>query len=53
MIDPLMGLQELIDIPWEDEGFCRKCVEVKVIEWTDLRSKLWADLDVWMELATE
>jgi hypothetical protein len=53
MIDPLMGLQELIDIPWEDEGFCRKCVEVKVIEWTDLRSKLWADLDVWMELTTE
>jgi hypothetical protein len=53
MIDPLMGLQKLIDIPWEDRGVCRKCVEVKVKEWTELRRKLWADLDVWMELTTE
>ena len=53
MIDPLMDLQDLIEIPWEDEGFCIKCVEVKVKEWTDLRRKLWSDLDVWMELNAE
>jgi hypothetical protein len=53
MIDPLMGLQELIDIPWEDEGLCINCVEVKVRGWTELRRKLWADLDAWMELNTE
>lgn len=46
MIDPLMGLQDLIEIPWEDEGFRMKCMEVKVKEWTDLRRKLWSDLDV-------
>ena len=46
MIDPLMDLQDLIDIPWDDEVFCVKCVEVKVKEWTDLRRKLWSDLDV-------
>ena len=46
MINPLMDLQDLIDIPWEDEVFCVKCVEVKVKEWTDLRRKLWSDLDV-------
>ncbi|KAI9440079.1 hypothetical protein H4582DRAFT_1812363, partial [Lactarius indigo] len=40
MIDPLMGLQDLVDIPWKDEGFCRKCVAARANEWADLRRKL-------------
>ncbi|KAH9034419.1 hypothetical protein EDB84DRAFT_1676185 [Lactarius hengduanensis] len=53
MIDPLMGLQDLVDMPWKDEGFCRKCVAARANEWADLRTKLWDNLDVWLELATE
>ena len=52
-IDPLMGLQDLVDIPWRDEGFCRKCVAARVNEWADLKRKLWDSLDVWLELTTE
>ena len=53
MIDPLMGLQDLVDMPWRDEGFCRKCVAARANEWVELRRKLWDDLDVWLELTTE
>ncbi|KAH9068296.1 hypothetical protein EDB83DRAFT_496688 [Lactarius deliciosus] len=53
MIDPLMGLQDLVDMPWKDEGFCRKCVAARANEWADLRTKLWDNLDVWLELASE
>lgn len=53
MIDPLMGLQDLIDMPWKDEGFCRKCVAARANEWAELRRKLWDGLDVWLELITE
>lgn len=54
-IDPLMGLQDLVDMPWKDEGFCRKCVAARANEWADLRTNLWDNLDVWLELpvATE
>ena len=53
MIDPLMGLQDLVDIPWRDEGFCKKCVAARVNEWAELKRKLWDDLDVWLELTAE
>ncbi|KAI9450148.1 hypothetical protein BJY52DRAFT_201777 [Lactarius psammicola] len=53
MLDPLMGLQDLVDMPWRDEGFCKKCVAARANEWTELRKKLWSDLDVWLELTTE
>ena len=53
MIDPLMGLQDLIEMPWGGEGFCEKCVRVKLNEWAELRRKLWADLDVLLELTAE
>jgi hypothetical protein len=53
MIDPLMGLQDLVDMPWRDEGFCKKCVAARVNEWAELKRKLWNGLDVWLELTTE
>ena len=29
MVDPLMGLQDLMEIPWREEGFCKKCVAAR------------------------
>jgi len=53
MVDPLMGLQDLMGIPWKDEGFCKKCVTARRNAWDGLRRKLWNDLDVWLELTAE
>jgi hypothetical protein len=50
MVDPLMGLQDLVEISWKDEGFCKKCVLARRNVWDELRRKLWDDLDVWLEL---
>jgi hypothetical protein len=53
MIDPLMGLQDLMEIPWKEEGFCKKCMAARRNAWDELRRKLWNDLDVWLELTAE
>jgi hypothetical protein len=53
MVDPLMGLQDLAEISWKDEGFCRKCIAARTNAWDELRGKLWDDLDVWLELPAE
>jgi len=53
MVDPLMGLQVLVEISWKDEGFCKKCVSARRNAWEELRRKLWEDLDVWLELNVE
>jgi hypothetical protein len=53
MVDPLMGLQDLAEIAWKDEGFCRKCIAARTNAWDELRRKLWDDLDVWLELTAE
>ncbi len=50
MVDPLMGLQDLMEIPWRDEGFCKKCVAARKKAWGKFRRKLWDDLDVWLQL---
>jgi hypothetical protein len=51
MVDPLMGLQDLMDIPWKEEGFCKKCLTARTNTWNKFRRKLWDDLEVWLELA--
>ena len=54
MVDPLMGLQDLMNIPWREEGFCKKCVAARRNAWDEFRRKIWDDLDVWLQLtATE
>jgi hypothetical protein len=53
MVDPLMGLQDLMAISWKDEGFCRKCVSARKNAWYQVRMKLWDDLDMWLELNVE
>jgi hypothetical protein len=50
MVDPLMGLQDLMDIPWREEGFCKKCVAARTNAWDGFRRKLWDDLDGWLKL---
>jgi hypothetical protein len=50
MVDPLMGLQDLKEIPWREEGFCKKCVAARNSSWDILRRKLWDDLDTWLQL---
>lgn len=50
MADPMLGLQTLIEFPWAKEGFCEKCVAMRVEAWKELRNKLWDNLDVWLEL---
>jgi hypothetical protein len=50
MVDPLRGLHDLEEISWKDEGFCKKCVAARRNAWGQLRTKLWGDLDVWLEL---
>jgi hypothetical protein len=53
MVDPLMGLQDLVEIAWKEEGFCKRCVAARTNEWDGLRRKLWDDLDVWLELSAD
>ena len=50
MVDPLMGLQDLMEIPWREEGFCKRCVAARRNAWDELRRKIWNDLDVWLQL---
>jgi hypothetical protein len=50
MVDPLMGLRDLMKISWKDEGFCKKCVAARKNEWGKFKRKLWDDLDVWLQL---
>jgi hypothetical protein len=50
MVDPLMGLQDLMKIPWREEGFCKKCVAARTKAWDEFRRKIWDDLDVWLQL---
>jgi hypothetical protein len=51
MNDPLMGLQDLMEIPWREEGFCKECVAARMTVWDETRKNLWSDLDVWLKLA--
>lgn len=50
MVDPLMGLRDLMEIPWRDEGFCKKCVAARMNSWDKSRRRIWDDLDVWLQL---
>jgi hypothetical protein len=50
MNDPLMGLQDLMEIPWMEKGFCNECVAAATKMWDGLRRNLWNDLEVWLEL---
>lgn len=48
--DPIMGLQYLIGLEWEREGFCKECSDLRRNTWQRQRERLWANLDVWLSL---
>ncbi|KAH9908818.1 uncharacterized protein B0H18DRAFT_1111519, partial [Fomitopsis serialis] len=45
LLDPLTGLQDLIDVDWADVGFCGSCVGARRDMWAEEREKLWNKLD--------
>ena len=49
-IDPICGMQALIDVEWKKYGHCDVCQARRRNELTERRKKLWADLDEWFEI---
>ncbi|KAI5893246.1 uncharacterized protein SCHCODRAFT_02538005 [Schizophyllum commune H4-8] len=49
-IDPICGMQALIDVDWKKYGHCDACQTRRRNELTERRKKLWADLDDWFEI---
>lgn len=50
-VDPLSGLQDLIDIDWQDIGFCAGCEGAREEFWGEEMRRLWSKLDLWLGLA--
>ncbi|KAH7921242.1 hypothetical protein BV22DRAFT_1096794 [Leucogyrophana mollusca] len=50
MYDPICGLEALMDIDWEAEGWCEECIQMRVDAWTRMRTRLWTTLEMWLEL---
>ncbi|KAG2132353.1 hypothetical protein DEU56DRAFT_812244, partial [Suillus clintonianus] len=48
LFDPVCGAQALIDIPWEEEGWCSYCIKSRRATWTKMRQNLWSDMDKWI-----
>ncbi|KIP03251.1 hypothetical protein PHLGIDRAFT_121770 [Phlebiopsis gigantea 11061_1 CR5-6] len=53
MNDPLEGLERLAELRWEEKGFCGGCVASWRTSWMRQREKIWANLDLWLELPQE
>ncbi|KAF9234955.1 hypothetical protein BU15DRAFT_78503 [Melanogaster broomeanus] len=49
LFDPICGLQALIDIDWEQAGWCQECVRVRREAWSQEREKLWEWLGTQLE----
>ncbi|KAF5383303.1 hypothetical protein D9615_005009 [Tricholomella constricta] len=48
--DPVCGLLALAEAPWEEEGFCAQCVQLRRQGWLDERERVWGALDDWFGL---
>lgn len=53
LYDPLIGLQRLAEIQWEDLGYCRGCVKAWRDSWLAQKEKLWQQLDIWLGLPAD
>ncbi|KZT63344.1 hypothetical protein DAEQUDRAFT_680554 [Daedalea quercina L-15889] len=51
LLDPLTALQDLVDVAWDELGFCGHCVGERRQLWEDQGEKLWGRLDRWLGLA--
>ena len=52
LLDPLFGLQMLIDIEWQEHGFCVECEGARREFWEAEMEKIWGKLDLWLGLAS-
>ncbi|EKM50974.1 uncharacterized protein PHACADRAFT_187594 [Phanerochaete carnosa HHB-10118-sp] len=50
MHDPIAGLERLCDLGWVELGFCKNCVGAWCASWARQREKVWANLELWLEL---
>ncbi|KAF9234954.1 hypothetical protein BU15DRAFT_51974 [Melanogaster broomeanus] len=48
LFDPIAGLQRLLEIDWEAEGWCEECVRMRKEAWSKARQRLWDRVNVWM-----
>lgn len=53
MNDPVEGLERLIELGWEEKGCCKACADGWRASWGRQREKIWANLDLWLELPQE
>lgn len=44
-LDPISGLQALIDAPWKEEGVCAECVSSWKDVWGKARQEIWTELE--------
>ena len=52
LLDPLSGLQGLMDIEWQEHGLCVGCVGARKEFWEAEMGKIWGKLDLWLGLAS-
>lgn len=43
--DPICGLEQLCDLHWEDQGFCRDWIIERKLSWRKAKKDLWHQLD--------
>ncbi|KAL1727539.1 hypothetical protein EV714DRAFT_217046 [Schizophyllum commune] len=48
-LDPICGLQALIDLKWTNQGHCKGCAKARRDVLTAKRQKIWDDLDDWIK----
>ncbi|KAI5893247.1 uncharacterized protein SCHCODRAFT_02621243 [Schizophyllum commune H4-8] len=48
-LDPICGLQALIDLKWTNQGHCKGCAKARRDALIAKRQKIWDDLDGWIK----
>ncbi|KAL1717022.1 hypothetical protein EV715DRAFT_274641 [Schizophyllum commune] len=47
-LDPICGLQALVNVDWAKHGHCSMCRKRRRIDFATKRAKLWDDMDEWL-----
>lgn len=50
MYDPICGLDKLVEMEWERDGFCKGCVKSWRNAWMKKEDKLWENMELWLKL---
>ncbi|KAK0221397.1 hypothetical protein IW262DRAFT_896341 [Armillaria fumosa] len=48
--DPICGTRALMELDWAKAGYCRACVDQRIVVWGKARERMWEDLDMWLGL---